>query len=276
MKSSSRRVIKASDLVLGRNPVTIATPWSVLAGWEESAVGGETDAASTEDPREPGDERALADEDPEIPADGRGAGERAEALVSEAQAEAQRLLEEARARAEAVLEEARRQGYEAGFREGEERGRAEGRAAAEKELEGAVRQATKLLTAAVHDRTQIVAAARDDVLKLVRRVAEKITRAAVRLDPSVVERVIDSSLRLVTERTQVLIRVNPDDVARARDGVPHFLRYFTPSAVLEVCADPKVSQGGCLIETNAGYVDAQLETQLEEVMGHLEERLHGG
>jgi flagellar biosynthesis/type III secretory pathway protein FliH len=65
-------------------------------------------------------------------------------------------------------------------------------------------------------------------------------------------------------------------VDRARDGVPHFLRYFTPSAVVEVCADPRVTAGGCVIETNAGNVDAQLETQLEVVLRQLEERLYGG
>lgn len=269
----SDKVIKASNLVVGRDPITISTPWSTAFG--EMAAGGEEDEAGLACA---GEEQggAEGEEDPERAAREALAREQAGAVIGEAQVEAERLLTEARDHAATVREEARQQGYQDGYAAGQEQGLAEGRTRAEAEMEAAVKQTMKVLTAAVHERSQIVAASRDDVLKIVRKVAEKVIRAEVRLDPSVVERAIDVSLRLVTERSQVLVRVNPQDVGRAREGVPHFLRYFTPSAVVEVCADPRVAPGGCLVETNAGNVDAQLETQLEEVLAHLEERLYGG
>ncbi|MDI6870348.1 MAG: FliH/SctL family protein [Bacillota bacterium] len=279
----SSKVIKAANLVLGATPVTIATSWSI-AGWEEGTPASELAreeeerwAASGEsEPAGLAVERESEEMDPEVQARVALARERANAIVTEAEAEAERLLDEARTRAARLLEEARHEGYQAGFREGEERGLAEGRAKAEAEMEAAVKQAMKVLTAAVHEKARLVASSREDVLKIVRRVAEKIIRAEVRLDPAVVERAIDASLRLVTERSQVLVRVSPEDLARAREGVPHFLKYFTPSAVVEVCADPRLTPGGCLIETNGGNIDAQLETQLEEALGKLEERLYGG
>ncbi|MGE5552344.1 MAG: FliH/SctL family protein [Betaproteobacteria bacterium] len=272
----SKKVIKASNLVLGATPITVAAAWSA-SRWEEVAVAGpleETeDGAETtwETPAE-----AAGKGDPELETSVALAQERAAAILQEAQLEADRLVAEARSRSAQVLEEARREGYQAGFREGEEKGLAEGLAKAEREMEAAVKQTMKVLAAAIHEKQRIVASSRDDVLKLVRKVAERIIRAEVRLDPNVVERAIDASLALVAERSQVLIRVNPEDLTRAREGVPHFLRYFSPSAVLEVCADSRVTQGGCLIETNAGNIDARVETQLEEVFGKLEEALHGG
>lgn len=275
MRSLSRKIIKANDLVEGDRPVTIVAPWS-MAGWDEVAAsgavadGGFDEGPAGEDVRHgPEPETAVDEGDSEV-------RERAEQLLAEAREEAERLVEEARTAADEIRASARQEGYDAGFADGEAQGRAEGRARAEAELEAAVNQAKAVLSAALRERAGIVAASRDDVLKLVRRVAEKITRAEARLDPSCVERAIDAGLRLVTERSSVLIRVNPDDVDRARQGVPNYLKYFTPSAVVEVCADPRVSAGGCLIETNAGNVDIQLETELEEVFAQLEERIYGG
>ncbi|HHW15630.1 MAG TPA: hypothetical protein GXX28_11960, partial [Firmicutes bacterium] len=205
-----------------------------------------------------------------------GLTSRAEAVLREAAAEAERLLAQARERAAALLEQAKEDGYRAGYRAGEERGLHEGRAKAEEEMAAAVEEAQRFLVAAEQARERIVAASRDDVLKLVRKVAEKITRAALRLDETAVERTVEAALQLVTERSRVLVRVNPEDLERVREGVPRFLRYLVPSTVLEVCADPRVSPGGCLIETDGGNLDAQVETQLEEALGRVEERLHGG
>lgn len=283
------RIIKASKLVQGRDPVTIAATWSV-AGWEELAASSEEQPVRPWSPEEPTDDAqdAVSQDgddqeesgtegiDPELAARLALAEERASALIRSAEEEAGRLLDEAKTQASALLKEARETGYRDGYAEGERKGAQEGLAKAETEMEAAVTQAMKVLAAALHEKNEIVASSRDDVLKIIRKIAEKVIRAEVRLDPSVVERSVEASLRLVTERSQVLVRVNPDDVSRARDGVANFLRYFTPSAVVEVCADQRVTPGGCVIETNGGNVDAQLETQLEEVLGQLEERLYGG
>lgn len=268
----SRRVIKATELVVGGTPIMIVSPWSMAVG--EMAASRDTEAACAGEEEDGfgGPAEYEDDPSPEVAA----ARECAAELIAVAQTEAERLLAEAREEADALREEARQQGYQEGYRAGEARGAEEGRDRAEAELEGAVKEAMKVLTAAVHERTSIVAGSKDDVLKVVRRVAEKIIRTEVRLDPEVTERAVEAGLRLVAERSQVLVRVHPDDLERARAGIPGFLRYFTPSTVLEVCGDPRVAPGGCLIETNAGNIDAQLETQLEEVMGQLGERLNGG
>ncbi len=288
----SRKVIKASHLVLGTSPITISTRWST-SGWNDVAAAEECEEPEVPEGSEEASKMSDRGEAGEGPGEAAGPGEarpeteeigvweaeahqRAGAIVQKAEEEAARLVEEARTRAAALLEEAQREGYQAGFQDGVERGLVEGRAKAEAEMEAAVKQTMKVLAAAVCEKGRIVASSRDDVLKLVRKVAEKIIRTEIRLDPSVVERAIDASLRLVTERGQVLVRVNPEDLTRAREGLPHFLQYFTPSAVLEVCGDPRVARGGCLIETSGGNIDARLETELEEAFGKLEEGLHGG
>jgi flagellar assembly protein FliH len=276
MRSLSSKVIKAYHLVLGTKPVTVAT---AMAAW---AAGGWSEATAAAEAGGPGWSAGPAEEAPaeapaaELGAEEAAASRRAAAIRQEAEAEAERLLAEARRQAGELREEVRQEGYQAGFQEGLERGLADGRAKGEAELRATVEEAAHLLTAAVRDKSRIVASSREDVLKLVRKVAEKIIRAEVRLDPAVVERAIDAGLRLVSERSQVVIRVNPEDLEKAREGVPHFVRYFPASTILEVCGDPRVARGGCLIETSGGNVDARLETQLEEVFGKLEETMYGG
>ncbi|MGE5507106.1 MAG: FliH/SctL family protein [Chitinophagales bacterium] len=277
------KIIKASDMVLGQSSVTIASaPWST-AGWAETAATRAWDGDGEADDRweERADEgNAEAEKVPaDLPPEVAEARQAAAELVEQARQEAERIVAEAREQAEAALAQARAEGraagFEDGYRDGARQGEEAGRAKAEREMEAAVGQAMNVLDLAVHEQNRMIAASRAQVLKLIRKVAEKIIRAELRLDPEVVQRTVEAALRLVTERNQVLIRVNPEELAKAREGQPSYLKYFGTSSVVEICGDPAVTPGGCVIETAAGNLDARLETQLDEVMGELEDRLHG-
>jgi flagellar assembly protein FliH len=57
------------------------------------------------------------------------------------------------------------------------------------------------------------------------------------------------------------VRLNPDDVAAA--GERHGEGWA--GAHVTVVPDPVVVRGGCLVESDFGYVDAGIDAQLHEV-----------
>ncbi len=68
-----------------------------------------------------------------------------------------------------------------------------------------------------------------------------------------------------------MLRVNPVQVDILRQSVPEILNLTGLDAKLSVLADESISEGGCLVTTTNGVVDATIETQLSVVSEALRE-----
>ncbi len=62
----------------------------------------------------------------------------------------------------------------------------------------------------------------------------------------------------------VVVRLNPDDAALLA-GSADDLAALSPTATLELVADPAVERGGCLADVGDRTVDAQLSSALARV-----------
>ena len=61
------------------------------------------------------------------------------------------------------------------------------------------------------------------------------------------------------------LRVSLGDAGRVRAMREDLLTMLDGLRHLEIVDDRRVGDGGCVIETNAGTIDAKIETQLAEV-----------
>ncbi|MFN0121536.1 MAG: FliH/SctL family protein [Blastocatellia bacterium] len=167
-----------------------------------------------------------------------------------AREEARRLLDEA---AEAVAAMRREAGEEI------EEIHARAHAAAREE---ALAELNEHLLAARRLREQILTDSEQDILRLSVRIAEKIIGERIDTEPAAIASLVTAALRHVARSEAVIIRVNP----AARDILAeHYARLLESGrfGYLDVVADPAVNPHGCLIETPAGVVDAQLRTQID-------------
>ena len=189
----------------------------------------------------------------------------AEALLRSARVEAAVLVEDARIQAEALREAAWQEGHY------------EGEIAARIVVEAEVRAEWETRKAALRDElkqiTEQIAAARQqlwqqqepEMVALVLTIARQVVKTEVQQNPEVIRQVISNAIRRVTDKENIRIRVSiadslcvkemRDDLMEVIDGLRH----------LEIIDDRRVSDGGCVIETNAGTIDAKMETQLGEV-----------
>ena len=167
----------------------------------------------------------------------------AEAVLSSAHAEAAELIEDARVQAEALRE--------AAWQEGVHSGTLEARAAVEAELRAnwAARQDAL--------RSELDAIALD--------IARQVIKTEVSQNPAVVQAVLANALRRITDKDNVRVRVSVSDAPRVKEAREDLMEIVDGLRFIEITEDRRVGDGGCVIETNAGTIDAKIETQLAEV-----------
>lgn len=100
-----------------------------------------------------------------------------------------------------------------------------------------------------------------DLLRLAIRLTEKILGREIKSDKTAVADIVATALQNARQQEKLTIRVNPSDLPTIEDEMKNFSRNGR-TQYMDFIADPRVSEGGCLIESEVGTIDARLETQL--------------
>jgi len=87
----------------------------------------------------------------------------------------------------------------------------------------------------------------------------KIVGKALEVDKSLVVDIIANALRPVVHHTVIQIFVNKVDLEAVEAGKPRLKTLFDRLKSLTVAARDDVQPGGCIIETEAGIINAQLD-----------------
>jgi type III secretion system HrpE/YscL family protein len=111
-------------------------------------------------------------------------------------------------------------------------------------------------------RDTALAEAERDLLRLAITIAEKIIGHEIERNSTTLADIIANALRHTRQNEMLTVRIHPADlplveVQRER------LNQMSRARFLDFVPDPRVSRGGCIIESESGTVDAQLATQLQ-------------
>ncbi len=169
--------------------------------------------------------------------------------IPRVKSEAQKIIDNARAQAESVREEAR----EAGRREARE------------EAGARIEEALATLNQAVKERKKIVKDAEGEILRLALKVAEQIIRSEVSMHRDVSLNIVSEAIGRVSDREQIIVRVNREDaeyLKRYKDRLAGMLDGVKSFSIIE---DSNIEPGGCIIETNLGFIDARISTKLRSI-----------
>lgn len=187
------------------------------------------------------------------------------ALFDEAEAnreKADNIIEESRKKASLIESEA----YEKGFAQGEKDGLEMGAKKVEKILD----RIHGILEDMVAHRQEFIRRCEKEILHLICTIAEKVVRGAVHVDSEIVRRAILDALTVAADRTEVTVRVNPEEVEYVKETRPEFFDRISNLKSITIESDPTIARGGCFMETAFGNVDARMETQLEQIANALE------
>ena len=85
----------------------------------------------------------------------------------------------------------------------------------------------------------------------------------------VLNTVLDILKTLSKTEPRIVLRINPLQVQYIKDTLPEQIRLLGMETKLSILSDEGITEGGCIVETNNGIVDASIEAQLEIVQNAL-------
>ncbi|MFW6288696.1 MAG: flagellar assembly protein FliH [Spirochaetota bacterium] len=194
--------------------------------------------------------------------------EEAQTIHSDAESEASRIVSEAEQKAADITREAERRAQDAeedarraGFEEGREKGFEEGQA----EHERLVERLHVIINKAIDRRNEIIEESETQIVNLVVQIAKKVVKVISENQRNVVVNNVVQALRKLKEKTDVIIRVNIEDLEMVTSHVQDIIERVEREHHITVAEDSTVDPGGAIIETDFGEIDARIASQLQEI-----------
>ena len=189
------------------------------------------------------------------------------AQLEKASTDAARIRQEAASEAEKI----KAQAYEIAHKEGFEKGQKEGFEKGLEQVNKLISQLEIITRDADECRRNILENAKHDIVDLSVKIAEKVVKATCTKQRDIAVRNAEYALGLLKEKSPAVIRVNLADIEVAREYRSVLLNMFDKVESIKIAEDPAVEQGGCIVESNAGGVDANIQTQLSSIRSSLHE-----
>ena len=158
---------------------------------------------------------------------------------------------------------------ESAYRYGFEDGKKIGMQERKTEIDRALEVLLKITDDLVKERNRILLESEQIVVRLAGAVAKTIIHEELRTDSTLIRNIVLRSMKIIEDKTRLHIRVNPGDWRTIKDFESQILTAAHGVKDLEIREDEHVKPGGCIIEGNSGIVDAQLDTQLTEIIESL-------
>ena len=172
-------------------------------------------------------------------------------IITKAKTEAEHLIQTAEEKAKHIQAEA----HARGFAEGKE--------------EGAT-QLLETITKASERLHRTEDALSKNIKTLAISIAKKILGRELESNPDAVLALVKQALTdKARQRKEISLRINPEDLEHIRASRSELLEVLSRCQEISIREDPDVARFGVIIETEAGSIDAQLETQLEAIQNVL-------
>ena len=166
------------------------------------------------------------------------------------------LISRAREEAQSIRESASKEGYQ----EGLEQAKAD------------IQEVKNAITSFLGAKQAVFDYIAPDILEISVDIAQKIIKKELQQDPNVI---LDNILALLKglskEETKITLRVNPAQVSLLKSETPNLLNEAGLDAKILVVPDETIMEGGCVVTTNNGVIDATIETQLALISEALRE-----
>ncbi|GAA0365048.1 FliH/SctL family protein [Bacillus horti] len=197
----------------------------------------------------------LRELDEKINTDKRTAQDEIEQLWQTTKQEIEQLSEE-------TLKSAQEQGFEQGYQAGYKQ--------VQEELEHKKVELRSIVEKAYEHKDRIIQDSEPFLLELSVKMAKKILQHELETSEKQIIEMIQHSLKLVKERGDIVIEVNPTDYPILLTHLDELEEYLDDSQELKVIpADVSQVSQGCFIHTERGTYDVTIDNQLQELKNQL-------
>lgn len=158
---------------------------------------------------------------------------------------------------QAQLAALEREAFTKGYAQGERAGLEAGG----KRAEAMLRRLAQTLEELTGLRDSMVRQTERELVQLSLAIARKVLHREVTVDPELTAALAHVALERIGGTAPATVRLHPDDYATVTAG------QMTPlgGRQVEVLPDPSVSRGGCLVESEFGFINASVDAQVDEI-----------
>ena len=111
-----------------------------------------------------------------------------------------------------------------------------------------------------------------DILEISVEIAQKIIKKELQQDPTIIlDNIMEILKGLSKEETKITLRVNPAQVSLLKSEIPSVMSNVGLDAKVLIVPDESIMEGGCMVTTTNGVIDATIETQLAVISEALKE-----
>lgn len=166
------------------------------------------------------------------------------------------LVSRAREEADSIRESAMKEGYQAGL----------------EQVQGDLQELRESLAQFMNAPNEVYGYIAPDILEISIDIAQKIIKKEIEQDPQVLFNTIVDVLKMLSkDEPKITLQVNPAEANEVKQAVPELLNLGGMSAKVIVLPDETITEGGCLVTTDNGVVDATIETRINLVSEALRE-----
>ncbi|UOF89356.1 flagellar assembly protein FliH [Fodinisporobacter ferrooxydans] len=178
--------------------------------------------------------------------------------------EKQRLQEEYEQLKHALLSE-QKQAMETARKDGFASGYDEGKNKAFEEYRTTIEKSEQILRYTQQERLDYLAENEPFMIELVCEIARRVIHRQLQVSPDLLIPIIKQALQEIQDYQKVEIRVHPDDYEHVFQSKHTLVNSIPGQSEILIIPDSNVENGGCVIQSEFGTVDARIDTQLSEI-----------
>ena len=203
--------------------------------------------------------------------------ERCDLYVEKVRRETRNMIQEAQTQSVSIRKEAHEQGRHSGLQQGLRDAEEQIRSRVEKLADQLAVEKLKTTLPAMQvaadmlvlEREKWMAAWEKVAVQLSLAVAEKMLRRKLNVEPEISTEMIRGVLELATGTPHSTLKMNPEDLEHLGEHAEEVVRSMASCGKVTLIADESISNGGCVIETQHGVINAEIENQLERIASEL-------
>jgi flagellar assembly protein FliH len=164
-----------------------------------------------------------------------------------------------------VRESASREGHEEGYRNGALQAEDE----LKRQYEAHLEEAQAIVKQAYATKETIITEGESFLVELSCSIAEKIIQKKLSKAPEMAMKLYEKALSRRKEQGVIVLCVSPSQFAYVEAAKDELLLALDAQAELQIVPDASIKEGGCIVRSSFGSIDARVDTQLEAIREQL-------
>lgn len=160
------------------------------------------------------------------------------------------LISRAREEAQSIKESAFKEGYDTGLRQAQDD----------------ITELKNAISVFYTGKQEVFDYIAPSIMEISLDIAKKIIKKEVEEDPAIIlDNIRELLKKLSKDEAKITLNVNPIQVSLLKSEIPDILAGVGLDAKVMVVPDETIMEGGCMVTTNNGVIDATVETQLSVI-----------